>query len=118
MAAVLDDRLSSLLFDSITSTYRSLVESKSYSLGLAWFLYGTLRYFDLPDLVAALTPRGSWILNATSPEGLPFPETKLAAVYRRALDAYGEAGAEERFKLLVQQDHERVKIVDNWLKHA
>lgn len=118
MAAVLDDRLSSLLFDSITSTYRSLVESKFYSLGLAWFLYGTLRYFDLPDLVAALTPRGSWILNATSPEGLPLPETKLAAVYRRALDAYGEAGAEERFKLLVQQDHERVKIVDNWLKHA
>jgi len=118
MAAALDDRLSSLMLDSIAGTYRSLVEARSYSLELPWFLYGILKYFDLPDLIATLAPRPCWILNATSPEGLPLPETKLAAVYRRGLAAYQQSNAGERFRFLVHLDHERPKIVDNWLKPA
>ena len=118
MAAVLDDRLSSLMLDSIASTYRSLVEAKTYSLGFTWFLYGILNQFDLPDLVATLAPRPCWILNAASPEGLPLSETKLGAVYRRGLAAYQQANAGERLRLLVHLDRERPKVVDNWLKAA
>ncbi|HEX5413710.1 MAG TPA: acetylxylan esterase [Terriglobia bacterium] len=118
LAAALDDRLSSLMLDSITATYRSLVESKSYSLALSWFLYGILKYFDLPDMVATLAPRPCWILNATSPEGMPLPESKLAAVYSRAFEVYRKGSAEGRLRFLVKSDHERPKIVDNWLKSA
>lgn len=118
IAAALDDRISSLMLDSITATYRSLVEAGTYSLELAWFLYGILKHFDLPDQVAVLAPRPCWILNATGPEGLPLPETQLATIYRGALAFYRQRNAEERLRLLVHQAYEKPKVVDNWLKAA
>ena len=69
LSAVIDDQLSSLMLDSIVVTYRSIVEFKSYRLGPAWFLYGILKQFDLPDPVGALAPRPCWLLNATNARG-------------------------------------------------
>ncbi|HVB29419.1 MAG TPA: acetylxylan esterase, partial [Terriglobia bacterium] len=79
LAAVLDDRLHSLLLDSPVATYRSIVESEAYSLQLPWFLYGVLEHFDLPDLVGSLAPRRCWLLNASNAEAKPLPESKLSA---------------------------------------
>jgi len=118
LAAVLDDRLSSLMLDSTVATYRSMVESKTYSLTLPWFAYGILRHFDLPDAVGSLAPRACWLLNATNAVGQPWPETKLLAIYRHALEAYRQSGAREGLQLLVQSDDERAKVLDKWLKTA
>ena len=118
LAAVIDDRVSSLMLDSIVATYQSLVESKSYSLGLTWFLYGILRHFDLPDLVAALAPKSCWILNANNAEGSPLPETKLATIYHPALQVYEQGGVGKRLRLLVRADGEKQKVLDNWLESA
>jgi cephalosporin-C deacetylase-like acetyl esterase len=116
LAAVFDDRVSSLMLDSIIATYQSLVESKSYSLELTWFLYGILKHFDLPDMVAALAPKPCWILNAENAEGTPWPETKLAAIYHRALQVYKQGGVGERLRLIVRADGEKQKVLDNWLE--
>jgi cephalosporin-C deacetylase-like acetyl esterase len=118
LAGVMDDRLNSLMLDSILATYRSLVESKAYSLELTWFLYGILKHFDLPDCVGALAPKPCWLLNATSAEGEPWPETKLTTIYHQALEVYRQSGAGEGLKLLVRTDDERPKVLDNWLKTA
>jgi cephalosporin-C deacetylase-like acetyl esterase len=118
LAAVIDDRLSSLILDSIVVTYRSIVESKSYRLGFAWFLYGILKHFDLPDLVGALAPRPCWLLNATNAKGEPLPELKLSAIYRHALEIYTQSGASEGLNLLVQPVDKRQNVLDNWLKTA
>lgn len=118
LATVMDDRISSLMLDSIVATYSSLVDSKSYSLGLTWFLFGILKHFDLPDLVAVLAPQPCWILNATHAEGAPWPETKVAEIYHRALELYKQGGAAEGLRLLVQSGDEKSKTLDNWLKTA
>jgi cephalosporin-C deacetylase-like acetyl esterase len=118
LAGVMDDRLCSLMLDSMLATYRSLVESKAYSLELTWFLYGILKHFDLPDMVAALAPRPCWLLNATSAEDKVWPETKLSAIYHDALQAYQQSGAGKGLRFLVQTDEERSKGLDNWLKTA
>lgn len=116
MAAVLDNRLGSLLLDSKMAKYSSVVESRAYSLALPWFLYGILQHFDLPDLVGALAPRPCWLLNATDPEARPLPQSKLSTIYGNALDAYRGAGRAENLKLLVFPDYEYSKVLDNWLK--
>ncbi|HVB29467.1 MAG TPA: acetylxylan esterase, partial [Terriglobia bacterium] len=118
LAATLDDRLRSLLLDSPLATYRSLVESKSYSLELPWFLYGILKHFDLPDLVGSLAPRPCWLLNASSADEEPLPESKLALVYRHAIEVYQQANAESGLQLLVQSDGEMPSVLDKWLKTA
>ena len=116
LAAIMDDRLNSLMLDSIVVTYRAIVESMAYKLDLAWFLYGILKHFDLPDLVGALAPRPCWLLNTTDAEGTPVPESELSAIYRHALDVYKQSSVPERLKLLVQSDHDRQKVLDNWLE--
>jgi cephalosporin-C deacetylase-like acetyl esterase len=118
LAAVIEDRVSSLMLDSIVATYQSLVESKSYSLGLPWFLYGILKHFDLPDMVAAMAPKPCWVLNANNAEGTPWPERKLAAIYHRALQVYKQGGVGEGLRLLVRADDEKQKVLDSWLETA
>ena len=118
LAGAMDERLSSLMLDSTVAAYRSIVESNAYSLALPWFTYGILKHFDLPDIVGTLAPRPCWLLNATSAEGESWPETKLSAIYRNALQAYRQSGATEGLRLLVQRDDERAKVLDNWLKAA
>lgn len=118
LAGALDERLSSLMLDSTVASYRSIVESKAYSLTLPWFAYGVLKHFDLPEIVGSLAPRPCWLLNATNAEGEPWPETKLSAIYRHALEAYKLSGTREGLQLLVRRDDERAKVLDNWLKPA
>lgn len=102
LAAVVDDRWSSLLPDSIVVTYRSIVESKSYRLELAWFLPGIPKHFDLTDPVGTLAFRPCWLLNATNAKDEPLPELKLSAIYRDVLEIYSQSGASEGLNLLVQ----------------
>lgn len=118
LAAVMENRLSSLMLDSIVATYLSLVESRSYALDLTWFLFGILKHFDLPDMVAILAPRTCWILNATDAGGTPLPETKLAETYRRALGVYKQGDATEGLRLLVSPSYDKPKLLDSWLKTA
>jgi len=106
------------LLDTPVATYRSIVESEAYSLQLTWFLYGVLEHFDLPDLVGSLAPRRCWLLNASSTEAGPLPESKLAAVYHHAIEAYQQANAEEGLQFLVRMDGERPSVLDKWLKTA
>ncbi len=118
LAGTMDERLSSLMLDSTVATYRSIVESKTYSLTLPWFAYGILKHFDLPDIVGALAPRPCWLLNATNASGEPWPQTKLSAIYRHALETYKRSGTGEGLRLLVRRDDERAEVLDNWLKTA
>ncbi|HKT11669.1 MAG TPA: acetylxylan esterase [Terriglobia bacterium] len=116
LAGALDERLCSLMLDSTVASYRSIVESKAYSLPLTWFAYGILRHFDLPDIVGALAPRPCSLLNAANAQGEPLPGTQLSAIYGHAREAYQQSGAGEKLQLLVWADAERSKVLDNWLK--
>jgi hypothetical protein len=99
LPAGIDERLSSLMLDSIVVTYRSIPESKPSRLALAWFLHGVVKHFDLPSLVGALVPRPCCVLNATHAKGELLPKLKLSAIYRRALEIYTHRGASKGLNL-------------------
>lgn len=116
MAAVLDDRVKSIALNRGLADFRSVVESEDYSIALAWLVFGILREFDLPDLVATLVPRPCLLLNPTGPLGGALSMQTLEAKYRNALDLYSRANAGDRLKLLVQSDGEFQKTLQDWLK--
>jgi cephalosporin-C deacetylase-like acetyl esterase len=118
MAGVLDDRLRSLMLDSMVASYRSMVESTSYSLALTWFLYGVLKHFDLPDLVGALAPRRCWLLNATNAQAERLAETELSEIYADALDTFKRNKAGGELRILVQPDSHKQIVLDNWITTA
>jgi cephalosporin-C deacetylase-like acetyl esterase len=118
MAAVLDDRFKSIALARGLGDFRSVVESEDYSISLAWFVFGILREFDLPDLVAALAPRPCLLLNASGPLAEPLPREIVEAKYRNALDMYSRANAGDRLKLLVQPDGEFRDAFLDWLKQS
>lgn len=64
--AVLDERPRSLLLQHAVANLRWLAEPEEYFLRLCWFLLGTRREFDFPDLLASLAPRRCWLLNAAA----------------------------------------------------
>jgi dienelactone hydrolase len=115
LSAVLDDRLLSVLFDRPIATYASIVESKGYSLGLTWFLFDVLRHFDLPDLTALVAPRPCWIFNATNPQGEALAESDVLSIYRRALESFKQTGAGEQLRFVVRPEHERERVILDWL---
>ena len=118
LSAVLDDRLRSVLFDRLVATYASIVEEKSYSLDLTWFLFDVLRHFDLPDLSALLAPRPCWLLNATNAQGEALAESEVSSLYRNAVEAFKYLGAGEQIRFMARPEHEREKIFPEWLKTA
>ena len=58
MAALLDDRVRSVLVDRTLANYMSIVESESYSTHLAYFVPGILRSFDLTADCCSDEPSG------------------------------------------------------------
>jgi dienelactone hydrolase len=115
LAAVLDDRLLSVLFHRPIATYASIVESKVYSLGLTWFLFDILRHFDLPDLTALLAPRPCWILNAANAQGETLAESDMSSVYRQAVESFRQSGAAENIRFLVRPEQGSEKVFLDWL---
>jgi len=118
LSGVLDDRLHSMLLDRPMATYRSIVESQTYSLGFSWFLYGVLKHFDIPDLVGLLAPRPCWILNAANAQGETLAESEVESLYRHPVEAFKQFNASGQLRFIVRPEQERAKAFDDWLKTA
>lgn len=110
MAAVLDDRPRSLLLDSILTDYFSIVASEDYSLPLDWFVPGILRRFDLPDLVAAMSPRPCWLLNAVGAGGETLPESRIRQIYGRSIGA-----GSGHVRILAEPERAAEQVYLDWL---
>jgi cephalosporin-C deacetylase-like acetyl esterase len=114
LGGVLDPRVEALMLRRVVADLRSVVESEEYTVPLSSFLFGILREFDLPDLVAALAPRPCRLLNPQSPQGEGVPVSVLREQYSGALEHYARGGAEGKLRFLVQPDQEFEASVVAW----
>jgi dienelactone hydrolase len=114
MAAVLDDRLQSVLLDRCLATYGSIVHSPVYSVPFSWFLYGVLAKLDLPELVAMLSPRPCWIVNATGPTEQPLPDIEVQNSYESARRAYARSGRPDGLHTLVAAEDAIPRAILEW----
>lgn len=85
MAAVLDERIRSVLLTRMLVSYMSVVQSTDYSLPLDWFVPGILRHFDVPDLSAAVYPRPVWIVDAVDAPGTILTEQDVRQYYAQRM---------------------------------
>ena len=114
MAALLDDRVRSVLVDRTLANYMLIVESENYSLQLAWFVPGILRQFDLPQIAAAMSPRPCWILNGVDANGQVLSETSLRNQYTR--QPSGEVAANKNVRILIGPEGDPQDCYLRWLK--
>ena len=114
MAALLDDRVRSVLVDRTLASYMSIVESESYSTHLAYFVPGILRSFDLTQIAAAMSPRPCWILNGVDANGQILSETSMRDQYTR--QPSGEAPANGGVHILVEPEGDPQESYLKWLK--
>ncbi len=118
LSGALDNRLHSMLLDRPLATYRSVVESPTYSLGFSWFLYGILKHFDIPDLAGLLAPRPCWILNAQNAQGEAMAESEIQSIYTNPVEKFKESNAGQKLRFIVRPGDQSAQVFHDWLESA
>jgi hypothetical protein len=115
MAAVLDHRARSVLVDRTLASYTSIVESKTYSIDLSYFVPGILRMFDLPQIAVALSPRPCWILNGVDANGQILSEKSMSNLYTPHRS--GETRANSDVRILANPERDPQQSYLAWLNN-
>jgi cephalosporin-C deacetylase-like acetyl esterase len=117
-ASVLDERPRSLLLHRTLATFKSVIESKAYTVPFSYFVFGLLRELDLPDLISALSPRRCWLLNATGPEEEPLPLSQINVSYASAINVYAKAGKTDHLCVMVEPEEAAPNTILSWSKET
>ncbi|MEO6910992.1 MAG: alpha/beta fold hydrolase [Edaphobacter sp.] len=115
MAALLDESVRSVLVNRTLATYMSVVDSEQYDLALDWFVPGILRHFDIPDIVAAISPRPVWMVDALDADGKVLPESALRERYSKRISLASPALKGFSIRTTVKDDME---TYIEWLSHS
>jgi cephalosporin-C deacetylase-like acetyl esterase len=98
-AALLDTRIKKLALEGMLVSYQSAVHHKIHRGLFEDVIVGVLKSFDLPDLVATMSPRPVWIVNGTDPLGHRVDQGELQKQYATAQKSFKLAGAEGSLKI-------------------
>src|SRR5262249_41670091 len=66
-AATLDGRIRKIALEGMLVSYQSVITHRIHRQVFEHIVPGALRLYDFPDLVAALAPRPTWIVNSVDP---------------------------------------------------
>ena len=107
-AALFDERIARVALDGMLVSYDAVV-SERLSRGIAAEIVpSALKYFDLPDVLAAVTPRPVAIYNGVNPLGQELPASRLRREYARVRGA--EIAVRDR------EEEAFVPLVERFLK--
>jgi len=99
LAALLDARIQRLALEGMLVSYQSAIRHKIHRGLFEDVIVGVLKSFDLPDVVAAMSPRPVWVVNAANSLGHRAEETGVHAEYAAARKSFRIAGAEAGLKI-------------------
>lgn len=94
-AAVLDPRIKKVILEGGLVSYGSVETYRIQRGVIENVIPGVLKAYDLPDLVAALAPRPTWIVDARDPLGYRLGITKVRGQYAGAVEAFKSSGAQD-----------------------
>jgi cephalosporin-C deacetylase-like acetyl esterase len=115
MAALLDERVRSILLTHAIPSYQSIVDSEDYSVSLDWFVPGILQHFDLPDILASISPRPVWIYNSVDADGKPISKTTARDCFLQRVPENSPAFSTLRFGVGPKNEED---LYSNWLQNA
>ncbi|MGI8962504.1 MAG: alpha/beta hydrolase [Bryobacteraceae bacterium] len=117
VAAALDQRVHSLLLNSVLIDFESVVASKEYDLPLSSVAFGFLKRLDLPEMCAAVAPRPVWFVNTIGPHGDQLPLSAVRGRYGVAARVYEENNGPNQLSFSVESDSID-KVAVEWLQKA
>jgi len=95
-AAVLDERLKKIVLEGMLESYQTIVDQKIHRQVFESVVSSVLRFYDLPDLVAALAPREVWMVNSVDAVGHAVRSQQAESTYAFAKQAYRLTGQPNR----------------------
>jgi len=109
--AVLDLRLKKVVLERGLISYDS-VENTRIGRGIIEnVILGVLKAYDLPDLVAALAPRPTWIADARDPLGFRADIEKVRGQYAGASEAFKALGAPDSLRIEATEPKEEFSAI-------
>lgn len=105
-AAVLDARLKKVILEKGLISYDAVETTRVQSAIIENVIPGVLKSYDLPDLVAALAPRPTWIVDTSDPMGNRADIRTVRDEYSAAADAFKAASAPDALHILVTEPKE------------
>lgn len=109
-AALFDDRISHVVLERMLVSFDTVVNERIHQ-GLAdQIVPSVLKYFDLPDVVAALAPRRVAVFNAVNPLGQELTAERLRNEYARAMEQYKSAGVGVALRIGVRNRDEETLV--------
>jgi hypothetical protein len=106
-AAALDQRIGRLILDGMLLFYRTIIDQRVHRRIFENVVWGALRRYDLPDLVAALAPRPVWIANSVDALGHRVKMTDAGKRYEDAATAFRLAGAGNSLRIVERRSGDR-----------
>ena len=82
-ATLFDNRISTLALDSMLVSYEAVIAERMNQGMIEQIVPSALKYFDLPDVIAALAPRRVAIFNGVNPLGQELSLGRLRQEYAR-----------------------------------
>jgi hypothetical protein len=98
-AAVLDERLKRIVLEGMLESYQTIVDQKVHRQVFESVVSSVLRFYDLPDLVAALAPREVWMVNSVDAVGHAVRSQQAGSTYSFAKQAFRLTGQSDRLHL-------------------
>jgi len=95
-AAVLDSRIHRVALEGMLISYDSVETHRIQRQIFEQVVPSALKYFDFPDLIAALAPRPVWLVSPVNGLGHSVPATELRNAYAAASRAFKVASAEQQ----------------------
>ena len=80
-AALFDNRITSLAVDGMLVSYQAVVTERMHQGVVEQVIPSALKYFDLPDVISALSPRRVAIFNGVNPLGQELTVRRLREQY-------------------------------------
>ena len=95
-AATLDERLKKIMLERMLESYQTIVDQKIHRQVFENVVPSVLRFYDLPDLVAALAPREVWMVNPVDAVGKVVQSRQAESNYTFAQQAFSLTGQPDR----------------------
>jgi cephalosporin-C deacetylase-like acetyl esterase len=115
-AATLDERIKKIALEGMLVSYQSIITRRIHRQVLEHVVNGALRFYDFPDLAAALAPRPVWIINGVDPIGHPVDLAEMKRQYAASTAAFRLLATESSIRVAVRKDQERTAtFYRDWL---
>jgi cephalosporin-C deacetylase-like acetyl esterase len=117
-AALLDNRIRRVALEGMLVSYDSVVSHRIQRQIFEQVVPSALKYFDFPDLIAALAPRPVWLVNTVNGLDHPAPASEVNDAYVPAARAFKAASADRQLHLTQRRPSDQFFTVYADLVHV